>query len=437
MKDQDSHQQNRSASASETRGSEVTLADVYAARERIAAEIRETPCTRSATLSAMTGADVWLKFENLHFTSSFKERGALNALLLLPPELKAKGVVAMSAGNHAQAIAYHGQRLGLPTTIVMPLSTPNAKVEATRVFGAEILLRGDDFDQARLFTETLARERGLTLVHPFDDPDVIAGQGTLGLELADQLAQFDDLIVPVGGGGLLGGTALVLRQLRPELRITGVQMERYSAAVQAFTGCPSPAIPGNTVAEGIAVKQPGRRTLPLLQANVNAMVCVTEAEVEQAVFTLLEIEKTVTEGAGAAGLAALMADPDRYRGKSVVIVLTGGNVDMMILSSILQRGLVRSHRLAQLQVEIPDLPGALGQLTQAIGDLGGNIVELEHHRAFASSSVRATQIELSLQLRGEAELQALLDALNNMGYEAQSILVKGEGENDASHTAKS
>lgn len=428
MKGPDSKTQVSQTQAEEILGSEVTLADVYAARERIAADIRITPCTRSATLSAMTGAEVWLKFENLHFTSSFKERGALNALLLLSPAQRDKGVVAMSAGNHAQAIAYHGQRLGLPTTIVMPLSTPNAKVEATRVFGAEILLRGDDFDQARAFTEVLAQERELTLVHPFDDVDVIAGQGTLGLELADQLPHFDDLIVPVGGGGLLGGTSLVLRSLRPNLRITGVQMERYSAAVEAFTGESRVAIPGNTVAEGIAVKQPGRRTLPLLQNNVDHMCCVSETAVEQAVFTLLEIEKTVTEGAGAAGLAALMDNLERYRGRKVVVVLTGGNVDMMILSSILQRGLVRSHRLAQLKVEIPDLPGALGQLTQAIGELGGNIVELEHHRAFAGSTVRATQIELSLQLRGEAELEALLSALNEMGYEAQSII---EGDKDA------
>lgn len=399
----------------------VTLEAVTAARERISKEIRMTPCTHSATLSAMTGAEVWLKFENLHFTSSFKERGALNALLLLSSEQRSKGVVAMSAGNHAQAIAYHGQRLGLPITIVMPLSTPNAKVEATRVFGAEILLRGDDFDAARAFTETYAREQGMTLVHPFDDLDVIAGQGTLGLELVEQVPEFDDLIVPVGGGGLLGGVALVMRNLRPQLRITGVQMERFSAAVQAFSGEARTATVGNTVAEGIAVKQPGKSTLPLLRDNVDHMCCVSETAVEQAVFTLLEIEKTVTEGAGAAGLAELMENPQRYQGRKVVVVLSGGNVDMMILSSILQRGLVRSHRLAQVKVEIPDLPGALGQLTQAIGELGGNIVELEHHRAFAGSNVRATEIELSLQLRGEAELEALLGALNSMGYEAQSI----------------
>ena len=283
----------------------MTFAAVAAARERIAEDIRSTPCTHAATLSAITGAEVWLKFENLQFTSSFKERGALNALLLLSNEQRRGGVIAMSAGNHAQALAYRGQRLAGPTTIVMPLSTPNAKVEATRVFGAEILLRGDDFDEARIVTESLAQERDLTLVHPFDDLDVIAGQGTLGLELVEQVAQFDDLIVPVGGGGLLGGVALVMRKLRPEVRITGVQMERYAAAVEAFTGESRTPIPGNTVAEGIAVKQPGQNTLPLLRANVDHMCCVGETAVEQAVFTLLEIEKTVTEGAGAAGLAAV------------------------------------------------------------------------------------------------------------------------------------
>lgn len=394
------------------------LDDVYAARERIAPQLRVTPCSHSVTLSAITGAQVWLKFENLQFTSSFKERGALNALLLLSPEQTARGVIAMSAGNHAQAIAHHGARLGIPTTIVMPRSTPNAKVEATRVFGGEVILHGDEFDAAREFAESLALERQLTLVHPFDDADVIAGQGTLGLELVEQLEHFDDLLVPVGGGGLLGGTALVVNTLRPDVRITGVQMARYSAAVQAFSGATQSITAGNTVAEGIAVKQPGVRTLPLLKKHVQSMCSVSESSVEQAVFTLLEIEKTVTEGAGAAGFAALMEDLERYRGRKVVIVLTGGNVDMMILSSILQRGLVRSHRLAKMKVEIPDLPGSLGKLTNAIGELGGNIVELEHHRAFAGSTVRATQIELSLQLRGEAELAAMVTALAEMGFEA-------------------
>lgn len=398
----------------------VTVEDVRAARTRIAPQLRVTPCSHSVTLSSITGAEIWLKFENLQFTSSFKERGALNALLLLSDEQKARGVIAVSAGNHAQALAHHGRRLGLPTTIVMPKSTPNAKVEATRVFGAEVILHGDQFDEARSFTEALAVERGMTLVHPFDDPDVIAGQGTLGLELMDQLDSFDDLVVPVGGGGLLSGTALVVNTQRPGVRITGVQMERYSAAAQAFAGEEQAILAGNTVAEGIAVKSPGQQTLPLLRKHVQAISLVSESSVEQAVFSLLEIEKTVTEGAGAAGLAAVMDSPERFRGRKVVVVLTGGNVDMMILSSILQRGLVRSHRLAKLQVEIADLPGSLGKLTHAIGELGGNIVELEHHRAFAGSTVRATQIELSLQLRGEAELAAMINALADMGFNART-----------------
>ena len=398
----------------------VTLAAIKAARARIAPKLRVTPCSHSVTLSAITGAEIWLKFENLQFTSSFKERGALNALLLLSAQQKAQGVIAMSAGNHAQALAYHGQRLGLPTTIVMPKTTPNAKVEATRVFDAEVILHGDQFDEARSHTEKLALERGMTLVHPFDDPNVIAGQGTLGLELLDQLDSFDDLVVPVGGGGLLSGTALVVNSMRPDVRITGVQMHRYSAAAQAFSGEVEQIEAGNTVAEGIAVKSPGRLTLPLLKKHVQAMRLVSESSVEQAVFNLLEIEKTVIEGAGAAGLAAVIEDPDRYRNRRVIVVLTGGNVDMMILSSILQRGLVRSHRLAKLRVEIADLPGSLGKLTHAIGELGGNIVELEHHRAFAGSTVRATLIELSLQLRGEAELAAMITALNTMGFNAKS-----------------
>jgi len=378
----------------------ISIADIEAAAKRIAPQLSVTPCTRSQTLSAMAGAEVWLKFENLHFTSSFKERGALNALLQLSETEKAGGVVAMSAGNHAQAIAYHGQRLGIPVTIVMPRSTPNNKVEASRVFGAEVILHGDEFDETRAFTESLAARRRLTLVHPFDDAQVIAGQGTLGLELLNQLDAFDDLIVPVGGGGLLGGTALVVHSARPQVRITGVQMERYSAAVAAFSGESMMIDAGNTVAEGIAVKEPGGLTLPLLKQNVQHMCCVSESDVEQAVFTLLEIEKTVTEGAG---------------------VLTGGNIDMMILSSILQRGLVRSHRLAKLRVEIPDLPGALGELTQTIGELGGNIVELEHQRAFAASTVRATLIEVSLQLRGATELNDTIEALKARGFDAAAL----------------
>lgn len=400
----------------------IVIDDIVAARARIAGQVRTTPCELSQTLSNLTGAQVWLKFENLQFTSSFKERGALNSLLQMDAATRAAGVIAVSAGNHAQAVAYHGQRLDVPTTIVMPRSTPNAKVEQSRVFGATVLLEGDDLEQARLFTMDLAATKRLTLLHPFDDPRVIAGQGTLGLELLEQLDAFDDLVVPVGGGGLMAGVALAVKSARPDVRITGVQVSRFDAAVQEHNGIENPQIKaGNTIAEGIAVKSPGGYTRPLLNAHVDHFLAVDESAIEEAVFLLLEIEKTVTEGAGAAGLAALFANKDRYRGRRVVVVLTGGNVDMLILSSILRRGMVRSHRLARLEVEIPDLPGSLSELTRLVGDSGCNIVELEHQRAFAGSSVRTTQIELEVQLRDQAQLAALLVLLKKAGYQAAPV----------------
>lgn len=401
--------------------SELDIAEVYAARDRLAGQIARTPVARSLTLSEHTGAEVWLKFENLQFTSSFKERGALNCLLCLSDTERANGVIAMSAGNHAQALAYHGQRLGVPTTIVMPRFTPNAKVAQTRVFNAEVILHGNEFDEARRFTLDLARERGVTLVHPFDDARVIAGQGTLGLELVEQVPDVQTVVVPVGGGGLIGGVASVVKTLRPDVRVVGVQVARFAAAYRAFHGLPEPAVaPGRsagTVAEGIAVKVPGGRTLPLLLQHVDDMLEVSEEQVEQAIFSLLEIEKTVVEGAGAAALAALYAHRGRFAGQRVLLILSGGNIDMMMLSSVLQRGLVRSHRLVRLKVEIPDVPGALADITRVLAELDSNIMEIEHQRAFAGSSVRSTVVELELEMRGEEQIDQVLAALAAQGYE--------------------
>ncbi len=392
--------------------------DIHAARQRIAGQVQRTACTHSRTLSAITGANVFLKFENHQFTASFKERGALNCLLLLSEQERRRGVIAMSAGNHAQALAYHGSRLSIPVCIVMPRSTPNVKVEQTRVFGAEVHLMGSTFDETLAGTETLAGERNLTLVHPFDDERVIAGQGTVGLEILEQAPEADAVIVPVGGGGLIGGTALALKSAARRIEVCGVQVERFSAAHDRFHGCGGKRDAEGTVAEGIAVKTPGENTWRLIESCVDRFFLVDETQVEQAVFTLLEIEKTVVEGAGAAPLAALVANPDRFRGRNVVLVLSGGNVDMMILSSVLQRGLVRSHRLARLDVEIPDMPGALAQLTAVIGELDSNIVDIVHQRTFGASSVRATMVELVLQLRGEEQVEQVLAALGERGYQA-------------------
>ncbi|MEQ8692089.1 MAG: threonine ammonia-lyase [Pseudomonadales bacterium] len=391
------------------------MSDIEAAHKRLGQHLRETPCNRSATFSAKLGCGVFLKFENLQFTSSFKERGALNYLMENEARL-GSGIIAMSAGNHAQALAYHGQRMGIPTTIVMPRHTPNAKVEATRVFQAEVILEGTDFDETRQFTRGLARERGLTLIHPFDDPSVIAGQGTVGLEMMAQVPELDVVIVPVGGGGLIGGTALACKTLKPEIEVIGVQMERYPGAYRMVHDRKVDVGVGGTVAEGIAVKTPGEMNLKLIDQYVDDICLVSEAAVEQAIFDLLEIEKTVVEGAGAAPMALLAGQRQRFANRNVGLIVSGGNIDMMILSSVLTRSLARSNRLVRLRVEIPDTPGALAALTGIVGRLDSNIMDIEHQRAFAGSSVRATVVELVLQMRGEEQQETVTAALKEAGY---------------------
>jgi threonine dehydratase len=397
----------------------VTVADLRQAQARIGGEIVLTPLEHSKTLSALTGAQIHLKFENHQFTASFKERGALNKLLELTPSERDRGVIAMSAGNHAQAVAYHGRRLGIPTCIVMPRTTPNAKVEQTRVFGAEIILHGSHFDEARAFALDEGRRRNLTLVHPFDDPAVIAGQGTLGLEMLTQAPDLDVVVVPIGGGGLISGVALGAKSINPKIEIVGVQTARFPSAYNVFHGIADTVPGGGTVAEGIAVKSPGALTMALIRRHVDDVVLVDEEHIERAIFNLLEIEKTVVEGAGAAGLAAVLRHPDRFRNRRVGLPLCGGNIDMMILSSILQRGLVRSNRLVRLRVEIDDVPGALGKLTQLLGELDSNIIEIAHQRAFGGSSVRAVIVDLVLQMRGEEQEDQVLKALRDRGLDAR------------------
>lgn len=396
----------------------VTLDTVRAARARFGDNVTRTPLAKSQTLSAQLGADIYLKFENQQFTASFKERGALNRLMLLSDAERVRGVTAMSAGNHAQALAYHGSRLGIPVSIVMPRHTPNAKVEQTRVFGAEVILHGNQFAETLDFTRRLADEKGYTLIHPFDDEAVIAGQGTLGIELLEQAPDLDTIVVPVGGGGLIAGTALAAKALRPQIAVVGVQAQRFSAAADIFNGRkPAPGRPG-TVAEGIAVETPGVKSMAIIGEHVDQMVTVSEHDIEAAIFKLLEVEKTVTEGAGAASLAAVMVDRSLAVGETALI-LTGGNIDMMILSSVLQRGLVRSKRLVRLAVETPDVPGTLAQLTGILGDLDSNIVDVVHQRAFGASSVRATRIEFVLQMRGEEQVEVVIRTLKEAGYDAQ------------------
>jgi threonine dehydratase len=400
----------------------ISIDDIRTAHERIAPSIVHTSFELSKTLSAVTGLELYLKRENRQFTASFKERGALNHLLELQPAQRKQGVITMSAGNHAQALAYHGRCLGIPTTIVMPRTTPNSKVEQTRAHGAHVILHGIHFDETRAFTRDMARQRDLMLVHPYDDPAVIAGQGTVALEMLETDIRIDTLLVPVGGGGLISGVAVAAKALAPNIEVIGVQSERYPSAHHAFHGLDPNDVPNqDTIADGIAVKSPGILTMELIRQHVDDFVLVSEDDIEQAIFMLAEIEKTVVEGAGAAGVAAAIRHKDRFRRQHVGTILCGGNIDMMTLSSVLQRGMVRSRRLVRLKVEVPDIPGALGQVAQLIGEFNSNIMEISHQRAFGASSARAAIVDMVLQLRGEEQADQVLDALRDWGLDARLI----------------
>jgi threonine dehydratase len=380
--------------------------------------VLDTPCVESRTLGQILGCRVFLKFENLQFTASFKERGALNKLAtLVESGAPVKGVIAASAGNHAQGVAHHAQRLGLRAVIVMPVLTPTVKVERTRGFGAEVVLHGDDFDAAREHALALAAREGLTFVHPYDDPLVIAGQGTIGQEMLRQQPDLDVLVVAVGGGGLISGIATAARAIKPGIEIIGVQAARFPAMFDAFKG--TRHVPGtSTIADGIAVREPGRLTRAIVRERVDDMVLVDEGDLEQAVLMLLEIEKTVVEGAGAAGLAAVLKDPARFAGRRVGLVLCGGNIDPLLLAAIIERGMVRAGRLARIRVGARDTPGVLARLTAIVADAGANIDEVHHQRAFSTLSAQNVEVELVLQTRGREHVDAVLDALRAQGFEA-------------------
>jgi threonine dehydratase len=400
----------------------VTLRDVEAAAERLAGQVVETPCLESKTLSQILSAQVFLKFENLQFTASFKERGALNKLLALVAARDAggaplQGVIAASAGNHAQGLAHHAQRLGLSAVIVMPRHTPMVKVERTRGFAAEVVLHGDGFDEAHAHALQLAAARGLAFVHPFDDPAVIAGQGTVGLEMLRQQPDLDTLVIAVGGGGLISGIATVARALKPGMQIVGVQTARFPAMVNAVKGSAHPQ-GTSTIAEGIAVGAPGRLTRELIGQLVDDLVLVDEGDIEQALVMLLEIEKTLVEGAGAAGLAALLKDTGRYAGRKVGLVLCGGNIDPLLLSAIIERGMVRAGRLARIRVGARDTPGALARITSLVAEAGANIDEVHHQRAFSTLSVQNVEVELVMQTRNHAHIESIIAALIGQGLEA-------------------
>ena len=397
----------------------VSFEEVLAARQRIQTGVVRTPLSYSGSLSQMLDSEIFLKFENHQFTGSFKERGALNRLKLDEEDgSAASGVIAVSAGNHAQAVAYHASRLGIHATIVMPRFTPNTKVERTRGFGAEVVLAGVNFSEAMADADRIGKQRGLVQLHPYDDPAVIAGQGTLAVEMLEQEPDLDTIVASVGGGGLLSGIAVAAKKIKPGIRVIGAQADAFAGAAGLF-GNESPRSPKATVtiAEGIAVKQPGKITAPILQELADDIVVVSESAIEAAVYTLMSRQKTVTEGAGAVPVAAVTTYPELAHGKTA-LVLSGGNIDMMIMTSVVQRGLVRTKRLVRIRVMIPDVPGALGELAKHLGELDSNIVSIDHLHTYSGSYLGALNIEIVLSLCGEEQSELVLQSLKDAGYDA-------------------
>jgi threonine dehydratase len=393
----------------------VDLKSIESAQRTIFGSIVKTPFTRSRTLSEMLGADIWLKFENLQFTSSFKERGALNRLTHLNAAERQAGVIAMSAGNHAQGVAYHASRLGIPATIVMPEGTPAVKVENTRTLGARVILEGASFEDSAHITRNMAAEEGYTFIHPFDDPLVIAGQGTIALEMLKDQPALDVLVIPIGGGGLISGIGTAAKALNPQIGIIGVEARLYPSMYNRLKGT-TLRIGGDTLAEGIAVKEPGAITAPIVSRVADDLMLVGEAQLERAVALLIRIEKTVVEGAGAAGLAAVIAEPHRFRDKRVGLVLCGGNIDARLLASVLTRELAREGRLARLVIDIPDKPGQLARVATAIGQAGANIVEVYHQRVFTDLPAKGTALNLVIETRDAGHLGRTVAALEAAGY---------------------
>jgi threonine dehydratase len=395
--------------------SPVTLADIEAAAKAIEGHVERTPLRHSRTLSDITGAQVWIKFENLQFTASFKERGALNRLLTLSNSEKAAGVIAMSAGNHAQGVAYHAAKLGIPATIVMPNGTPFVKIEHTRNFGARVIIEGETLADADAHSREIEKREKLTYVHPFDDARVIAGQGTIGLEIMEDLADFDAVVIPVGGGGLASGIATAIKSRRPAVSIIGVETAMYPALHAELQGREA-TVGGATIAEGIAVKKVGRITLEICRRLMDEVLLVDEDELERAVTLFATVEKTVAEGAGAAGLAALLVRPDLFRNRKVVLVLSGGNIDTRLLSSVLTRSLIREKRLTSIRIIGNDQPGLLAKVSTVIGDNGGNIIEVNHNRLALDVPAKGAEFDITIETRDSRHTQEIIDALTRAGF---------------------
>ena len=397
----------------------VELKDIEAAAKVIQGQVVETPCLASRTLSEITGAEVFLKFENHQFTASFKERGALNKLSSLDAASRRKGVIACSAGNHAQGVAYHASRLGIPAVIVMPRFTPFVKVEHTQRFGAEVILEGENFDAAKEYAMRAAGDRGLTLVHPYNDEKIIAGQGTAGLEILRAHPELDALIVAIGGGGLISGISIAAKALKPSIEIYGVEMVRFPSMYHAVKGTKA-QFAASTIAEGIAVKEPGALTKPIIEKNVREIFLVDEGDIEEAIVMMVEIEKTVVEGAGAAPLAALLRNREEFAGRKVGLVLGGGNIDPLMLAEIIERGMVRSGRLARILVEVTDLPGSLAKVTAILAKENANIEQVHHQRTFTTLAVQNAELDLVLKTRNHEHVRQIVAALHAAGFRARA-----------------
>ncbi len=407
----------------------LTLDDVRAAHERIRASIVRTPTLHSKTLSAITGANIWLKFENLQFTAAYKERGALNKLLLLGDNARKNGVIAASAGNHAQGLAYNGGRLGIPVTIIMPVSTPIVKVQQTREHGAEVILHGETFEDAYAHARALEKERGITFVHPFDDPDIMAGQGTVALEMLEDAPELDMLVVPVGGGGLVSGVAVAAKGVKPGIQVVGVQSNLFPSMYNLKNNKHLPC-GGDTLAEGIAVKEPGTLTRQVVEACVDEMRIVSEGIIEEAISLLLEIEKTVVEGAGGTALAALLPPKNgqpraEFVGKNIGLILSGGNINPRFLANVILRNLARSGKIGKIAILLNDRVGALYQVAGIFTKHGANILEVSHQQIFGVLSAKSIQTEIEYEIRDAAALEDMLDDLDEAGYSYEIMTISG------------
>ncbi|MDE2148310.1 MAG: threonine ammonia-lyase [Gammaproteobacteria bacterium] len=409
-------------------GFAIGAEEVRAAARTIAGQVLRTPCAPSQVLSKITGTEVWLKFENFQFTAAFKERGAVNKLVHLSQAERAAGVAAVSAGNHAQAVAHHATRLGIKSAIVMPRNTPFTKVKNTRELGGEVILHGDSLDECFEFAaRELIEVRGMTLVHPYDDPLVMAGAGTIALEMLADAPQIDTLVIPIGGGGLFAGNAVAAHDLRPDIRIVGVESAGYCSAYAAIRGDPALVRGGPTIAEGIAVKGVGKLTLPIIRAHAHELLRVEESHIERAVALLANVEKVVAEGAGAAGLAALLADPAKFAGRHVGLIVCGGNIDPRLLASVLLRQLVNESRLVSLSIEIEDSPGFLARVAGCVGDAGGNIVQVHHERLAAGRHAKSATLEMLLEAQDQAHTEQIIAALQAADFVVRRVHA-GHGE---------